>query len=186
MQYRILSLLGLLLLIPSGIASAQAAPTASRAADLQAGGSFSMANSDYVPNRIRGFGFYGSIDFREHFGIEADFHQLNDPRPTQVYERTYEIGGRYVRHYGPLNPFVRAMYGRGVFNFPQSAGNLAYNMFVGAGGVDVHVQRRINVRAEVEVQEWLSGPALTNGLKPVLFTVGAAYHFGPGRLGLGY
>ena len=53
-----------------------------------------------------------------HIGLMLDFHQVNAPSPKIEYERTYEIGGRYVLHYGRLQPYAKLMYGRGVFNFP--------------------------------------------------------------------
>lgn len=157
----------------------QAQSTASRAGDLQVGGGYTLANSDYLDNRIRGFNFYADFDFRQHLGVELDFHQLNDPMSTKVYERTYEAGVRYMRHYGRATPYIKGLYGRGVFNFPNDVANLAYNMFVGGGGVDVAVHPRINVRADFEYQHWMSFPP--NGLTPTLFTIGAAYHFPAGR-----
>lgn len=159
----------------------QAKTTASRAGDLQIGGGFTSANSDYVINRIRGFAFYTDFDFRDHYGVELGFHQLNDPN-SAVYERTYEVGGRYIRHYGRFTPYVKALYGRGVFNFPYNEANLAYNMMVAGGGVDIAVHPRINVRADFEYQDWLSGPGLHDGLSPTLITIGVAYHFAPGKL----
>jgi hypothetical protein len=185
-------------------AFSQAMPTASRAADVQLGGGYVTANSDYVPNRIRGFGLYGDVDVSEHFGAELEFHQVNDPNPTQIYERSYELGVRYVRHYGRFHPYGKVLYGRGVFNFQPhclsssgpivlepcyapgadkstaEGGNLAYNIFVAGLGLDVNITRRINVRADFEYQDWLSGPGLSNGLAPTLFTIGAAYHFPAG------
>ena len=157
---------------------AQSRSTASRAGDLQVGGTISLADSDYVANRIRGFGVYGDFDFRAHYGVEVAFHQLNDPN-SDVYERTYEFGGRYLRHYNHLTPYVKGMYGRGVFNFPYSEANLAYNMMVGGGGVDIPVHPRINVRAEFEYQHWFGFPP--HGLTPMLGTIGVAYHFPPGK-----
>lgn len=202
---RSLFVLGLLFLTGTAASLAQAGPTASRVADIQVGAGFTYANSDYAINKIRGYNIYGDIDLTEHWGAAFDFHQLNDPQPTKLYERSYEAGARYIRHYGRINPYAKLMYGRGVFNFPAvcrqkvtnartrcddpnvipstyvSAGNIAYNMFVGGGGVDVHITRRINARVDVEYQDWLSGPGLSGGLTPLLFTVGAAYHFPAGR-----
>jgi len=164
------------------VAHGQAKYTATRAGDLQLGAGYTNASSDYVTNRISGYMGYLTFDFSEHFGFEFDFHQAKDPN-SDVYERTYEWGGRYVRHYhnDRYRPYVRAMYGRGVFNFPSNAANLAYNMIVGAGGLDIQVHPRINVRAEFEYQDWLSGPGITNGLTPTLINIGVAYHFPPGK-----
>jgi opacity protein-like surface antigen len=159
----------------------QAQAQASRIGDLQVGGGFSIASSDYVPNKIYGPAFYFDFDFREHFGVEGDFHEVSDNSGTQIYERSYEVGGRYLRHYahGFLAPYVKALYGRGVFNFPQSEANLAYNMFVGGAGVDFRVHPRVNVRVDYEYQDWLSFPP--NGLTPQIVTIGAAYHFPAGK-----
>ena len=112
------------------MALGQAAPTASRSGDLQVGAGFTTASPDYGPDRIRGFAFYSDFDFPRHYGVEVDFHQLNDP-VGDIYERSYEIGGRYFRRFGPrkdLKPYAKALYGRGVFNFPFNQANLAYNM----------------------------------------------------------
>ncbi len=171
-----------LLAASAGAAFSQSSPTISRAGDLQVGGGYTSANSDYVPDRIRGLAFYSDFDFSEHFGVEVDFHQLSDPQPTQVYERTYEVGGRYLRHYGRFSPYAKILIGRGVFNFPLNEANLAYNMAALGAGVDIAVHRRINVRADFEYQDWHGFPP--NGLSPSLITIGAAYHFGGGKLGI--
>jgi opacity protein-like surface antigen len=162
----------------------QATPTASRAGDLQIGATFNLANTDYRPENFRGFGFYSTYDFKYHVGIEGEFHQINDPNATEgIYERTYEIGPRYVLHYGRFAPYAKVMYGRGVFNYPPVLGdpklgpiaNLAYNIFAIGAGVDYHVRPWLNVRAEYEYQRWLNFPP--NGLSPRIFSVGAAYRF---------
>lgn len=159
---------------------AQAAPTAVRAGDLQIGVGYSFASPDYTEDTFRGPSIYASFDFREHWGIEADFHQVTQPSKNgggqNIYERTYEIGGRYVRHYrGFINPYAKVMVGRGVFNFPNNTANLAYNMYSLGGGIDFNVQKHINVRGDYEFQKWPSFPI--NGLSPQVLTIGVAYHF---------
>ncbi len=158
----------------------QALPTAARAGDLQLGGGFTIANSDYSPDHVKGLLVYGDFDFREHFGVEAEFHHVSG---DQLYERTYEIGGRYVRHYGLLAPYAKVLVGRGVFNFPLPASapagsqnpNLAYNILAAGIGVDLAVRRTINARIEYEYQTWPGFPP--NGLQPSMISIGAAYHF---------
>jgi hypothetical protein len=163
---------------------AQAIPTASAAGILQVGGMFNLADSDYVPQKIKGGGFYTTFDFKYHFGIEGEFHQINDSNPLQgIYERTYEIGPRYVRRYGRLAPYAKLMYGRGVFNYPPvfgdpqggAAANLAYNLFAVGVGADYRVLRFMNVRGEYEFQRWLGFPP--NGLTPSILSIGVAYQF---------
>jgi hypothetical protein len=53
-------------------------------------------------------------------GSRGEFHQVNDSNSiVGIYERTYEIGPRYVRKYGRLERYAKLMYGRGVFNYPR-------------------------------------------------------------------
>jgi opacity protein-like surface antigen len=184
-------------------AQGQASPTARRLADIQVGGGVTFAKSDYVPNTISGFAFYGDLDLRGHYGLEFNFHQVRDPNadplvPSNHFsERTYEVGGRYLRHYNRFAPYGKVLYGRGVANFRAhqvllptgvltDVNNIAYNMGVLGVGVDYRLTRRVNLRADFEYQHWFASDAeLPNGLTPKVFTVGAAYHFparGPFRL----
>ena len=176
-------LLSLSLIGASTLLHAQASPTASRAGDLQIGGGFSTAASDYG-KRFNGVNAYADFDFREHIGIEANFHFVQAGNGNPLYEKTYEIGGRYLRHYGPAAPYVKALVGRGVFNFPAcplpasqsvACANLAYNIFALGAGTDVHVRPWLNVRGDFEYQNWPSFPP--TGLTPLVVSIGAAYHF---------
>lgn len=159
---------------------AQAAPTASRRGDLQVGVGYSNANTDYVPNRVNGITGYFDFDFIHNFGVEGEFRFVKDPT-TNIYEKTYEIGGRYIHPVGPSRrfvPYAKVLYGRGVFNyayFGQTTANIAYNMFAAGGGLDYKLIRSVNLRADYEFQRWLSFPP--NGLSPSVLTIGAAYHF---------
>ena len=168
------------------MALAQSTPAASRLGDLQVGGSFTNANSDYGI-RINGFGFYSDFDFRRHIGAEVDFHQLNDyhhAANARIYERSYEAGGRYFWNFGRFKPYGKGLYGRGVFNFPLEdasvpRANLAFNTLNMGAGVDIAVLKHLNVRAEYEYQHWFGFQQ--NSLTPQLITVGVAYHFPPGK-----
>lgn len=165
-------------------AHGQATTTASRQFDLQIGGQGVYAKSDYYPQAFRGAGGYATLDFTTHFGVEIDFRQANS-QSDAAYERTYEIGARYHRAYGRFSPYLKALYGRGVFNFINSGvvvANLAYNEFVFGGGTDFAVLRWLNLRADYEYQSWLSFQP--NNLTPQLISVGVAYHF-PGGLAKG-
>ena len=159
----------------------QAISTASRRFDLQMGGQFAYVRSDYDPQAFRGFGGYATLDFTSHFGAEIDFRQANSQKDN-VYERTYEVGGRYHRTYGRFSPYAKLLYGRGVFNFMDNGvvvANLAYNEFVIGGGVDFALLSRVKLRADYEYQTWFNFPP--NGLTPQLVSIGLAYHF-PGEL----
>ena len=136
---------------------------------------YSGANPDYSPQRYYGIGGYVTLDLTHHYGVELNIRQLNTTGTNNLYERTYELGGRYVRHYGRFGPYGRVNIGRGVFNFPHNSANLAYNMYALGGGVDVNIIPSINVRGDFEYQSWPSFPP--RGLSPLVATVGVAYHF---------
>ena len=176
----------LLWLVCGSAANGQAKPTAERAGDLQAGGGFVIASPDYTQMTFKGYMGYATFDFKSNYGVEFNIHQVNAPSPSKLYERTYELGGRYVRHHGILNPYAKLMYGRGVFNYEYSVANLAYNIGSIGAGVDVIEHRLVNVRADYEYQNWFNfrgfvsqGNVTANSasLSPQLFTIGAAYHF---------
>jgi opacity protein-like surface antigen len=171
------TLLALTLATGTCIAHAQARPTASRLAEAQVGGTYVNGQSDYARSRFNGFGIYADLDFRMGLGAEAAFHYISDGDPKGIYERTYEIGARYSRHYGRFQPYAKFLVGRGVFNFYGDQANLAYNLYAMGGGTDYRVLKNVNVRVEYEAQKWMSGPLLDNGLSPNLVSVGAAYHF---------
>lgn len=169
---------------------AQATATASKILDIQAGASFVAALPDYSylgsKPTYKGYGIYSTIGFMPHIGLMLDFHQVNAPSPKIEYERTYEVGGRYVLHYGRFQPYAKLMYGRGVFNFPPnpanptgpSEANIAYNLFGGGGGLDFRLKPYLNLRADYEYQKWGGDQfLLPNGISPQLFSIGAAYHF---------
>jgi opacity protein-like surface antigen len=183
----------LLAVFASRSALAQAKPLVSRAGDIQAGGGYTYGTADYASDHVQGYTFYADFDPLRHIGAEVVFHQLKDYNNPTLYERSYEAGGRYFKHYGEYSdytPYVKALYGRGVYNFPPyplpapqniAAGNLAYNMFVAGAGIDVALTTHINARADFEYQHWLGGLGLPNGLTPIVVTIGFAYHVPAGK-----
>ena len=153
----------------------QAAPTASRSGDAQIGIGYCSGRPDYTQQTFPGFAAYADFDFRPHFGVEAEVHQVYSTNGDLSFQRTYEIGGRYLRTYGPLVPYVKAMVGRGTFNYPFNRTELSYNMFAGGIGADVKLGAYLRVRGEYEFQKWSSFP--NGGLTPQIITIGVAYHF---------
>jgi hypothetical protein len=186
-------LLACLLMAMQGVA--QALPTASRAGALQVGGGYSSSTSSFGGGTIAGFTVFAGLDSATSLGTrwgglgpEVNVHQVSDGR-TGLYQRSYEFGERYVRPVGQERPYVRAMYGRGVLNFPRntnnvSEANLAYNMVALGGGVELPVRPKFALRADVEYQRWLSGVLLPGGMSPVVTTVGVVYRLGGGKLSL--
>jgi hypothetical protein len=171
---RIIVFIGLLGM--ASIMHSQALPTGTRAGDLKIGGGFSTANSDYG-KRFNGGAAYFDFDFRRHIGVEGEFHFVKDS--DDLYEKTYEVGGRYFRDYKRFAPYAKVMYGRGVFNFPPLGdgfrANLAYNLLAAGVGVDYKAKPWLYVRADWEYQKWFNFQS--SSLTPNILTVGAAYRF---------
>jgi len=172
---RILIIVGLLAATAAPLLHAQEIPTETRAGELQVGMGYSYSSPDYTEDHFTGPSIYATFDFRDHIGIEGTFHYVSGGN-QQIYEKTYEIGPRYVWHVSRLNPYAKLLVGRGVFNYPNNTANLAYNMYSVGGGVDVRVKPYLNVRViDVEMQKWGSFPP--NGLTPIVATFGVAYRF---------
>jgi opacity protein-like surface antigen len=158
-------------------AHAQIRETASRAGDLQLGGGFVFASSNYnfAPIRLTGGAFYTTFDMRNHWGGEFNLRQNNSTAGNSVYERTYQIGPRIFLARGPMIPYAKVLIGRGVYNFPNGVANVAYNMYTFGGGSDFDLRRSLKLRVDYEYQTWLGFPIAD--LHPSVFTVGVAYHF---------
>ncbi|HZY72342.1 MAG TPA: outer membrane beta-barrel protein [Edaphobacter sp.] len=158
----------------------QAIPTASRSGGLQIGGGLTYARPDYG-RPVKGFTIYGNYDFTRHFGIEGDIHFANIITPDDIGETSYLLGPRYRRQYGRFTPYAKGMLGIGRFQYqyPSRWGHayaLTYKIYAVGGGVDLQATRHLNVRAfDFEYQGW---PGYhTNGLTPIVMTVGVAYSF---------
>lgn len=165
----------LFLLGGASVGYSQALPTASRVGDAQIGVGYNLARPDYPPQTFQGFTAYGDFDFRPHIGAEAEFHQIYSTDGDQSFQRSYDVGGRYFRTYGPLVPYLKAMVGRGDFNYPFGNADLSYTLFAGAVGADFKLGPYLRIRAEYELQKWTNFP--NGGLAPQLVTFGVAYHF---------
>jgi hypothetical protein len=158
-------------------AQAQIRETASRAGDLQLGGGFVFATSGYnfTPIHLVGGAFYTTFDKRTHWGGEFNFRQNRSTADSTVYERTYEVGPRIFLARGPLIPYAKVLYGRGIYNFSHNVANVAYNVYTVGGGADLQLRRSLNLRVDYEYQTWAGFPL--GDLHPNVITIGVAYHF---------
>jgi hypothetical protein len=184
-----------MLAVCSPFALGQAIPGATRAVDIQAGATFTYAFPDYTPQKAVGYGAFGDFDFTPHWGAEINFHSVSIQQHAPAKEWTFEYGARYHRTYGRYNPYLKAMAGRGTFDFApgffQHGANPSYNLLSFGAGVDAQITTRIGARAGMEYQNWFTGGAtgtpgsggpgtdvfLPHGLTPILYEVGISYHF---------
>ena len=184
-----------MLAVCSPFALGQAMPGAIRAVDIQAGATFTYGFPDYTPQNAVGYGIFGDFDFTPHWGAELDYHSVDIQQHSPAKEWTFGYGVRYHRTYGRYNPYVKAMAGRGTFdfapNFVQDGASAGYNILIAGGGVDAQITPRISARLGMEYQNWFTsgvkGPPnsgglgtdvfLPHGLTPILYEVGISYHF---------
>jgi len=122
---------------------------------------------------------YGDLDYKEHLGLEVEYHYLNLYSPLDIAENSLLAGPRFRFNFGRLHPYVKAVGGIATFEFikgyyPETTMQ-HYTALAGAGGVDYDLARHITVRADFEYQDWLNFKP--NGLTPYLGTVGIAYRF---------
>ena len=166
------------LLITPSLLRAQAVPTSSRLGDLKVGGAFSIANSDYY-HRFNGGGAHFDFDFLPRIGVTGEFHYVSGP--GNLYEKTYEVGGRYYFPRRKFIPYAKVLYGRGVFNYPALPDgfhpNIAYNLVAIGLGTDYKLKPWLYARADWEYQEWLGFQ--NSSLTPSILSVGASYRFRP-------
>lgn len=162
-------------------ARAQAIPTASATASFQAGAGYTIVSPDYGQKRIQGFTGFADYDFGVHLGIELDAHIADLITPLDIGENSYLIGPRYVFPIGKLHLYAKALIGSGNFRVLETQDNqgvyngwyLAYGF---GGGADIRASEHITIRAiDVEAQRWPNFG--TDGLTPLVYTFGAAYHF---------
>jgi opacity protein-like surface antigen len=168
-----------LLASPSGPAHAQARPTATSKFSLQVGVGASGAKPDYDSKYMAGIAVYGDIDYKDHLGIEAEYHYLNLYSPLDIAENTLLAGPRYKFNFGRLHPYAKAVGGIGTFEFIKgyypSTTTHNYTAIAVGGGVDYDLAHHITVRVDAEYQDWLNFKP--NGLTPYVGTVGFAYRF---------
>ncbi len=187
----------------TSFAFGQASPDATRAGDLQVGGSFTFGYPDYSPQKSFGGGAYAAFDFKTNWGAEFALHDVVIQQHPGFSQLTYEIGPRYHRTYGRFNPYLKGLGGRARANYPansqEGAGIKAVTqsfwVITGGAGLDYQLTYRFNLRAELEYQHWFagstSGPQLidgsivnqsyeAHGLTPINYQIGFAYHFSGG------
>ena len=132
---------------------------------LSAGGSFSYFSADY--GGYKPMGVTAVVDFSpviwDHVAAEAEGRWLTLNASHGFSEYNYLVGPVYrftlTEHRG-LHPYVKALVGGGIINFPN---NLAYGRYFAiapGGGVDYTLTRRVRLRADYEFQIWPNAPGI--------------------------
>jgi opacity protein-like surface antigen len=164
----------------TSLGRAQALPTATANGSLQIGAGYTYANPDYGQKSIMGASGFADFDFGQHFGVEADVHYVAFITPLDLAENTYLIGPRVMYPYHRFKLYGKVLAGYGDLVVQEEQDNIGhpsgfYFAYALGGGLDVRATDRITIRAiDVEAQKW---PNYGNGLSPIVYTIGAAYHF---------
>lgn len=162
-QNVLLSLFSVALVLAStGAAFAQALPTATGpGSSVRVGGGVSDYRVNYGQLWLGGGQLWVDVNPHWRLGVEAEARwprSRNDPHGPQ--ERTYLAGPRLSLSPGRVEPYVKALAGRGTFIFPFHYATGSYVVLAAGGGVDIH-RGRWQVRAvDCEYQVW---PQFTYG-----------------------
>jgi opacity protein-like surface antigen len=167
-------------LCASAPAGAQALPTATARGSLQIGGGYTIASPDYGQKDIKGVSGFADFDLAPHYGLEAIVNYISLVTPTDLAENSYLIGPRIMFPRGRFTLYGKLLGGYGDLVIQEFQDNVGrpdgfYFEYALGGGLDIRATDRITIRAmDIELQKW---PSYGNGLSPVAYTVGAAYHF---------
>src|SRR6202044_3830499 len=118
----------------------------------------------------------GTFTPMRYFALEARTHYTY--RPTGEREFTLTGGYRFNFPMGRLVPYGGGLIGLGHFNYakttvsPNGANSFVISYLA---GVELPAGRHLNLRLlEVESQVWTQFPP--NGLSPVVYSAGVAWH----------
>jgi len=158
-----LSLLRVALLLASaGTVFGQALPTATGpGSSVRVGGGVSDFRVNYGQVWLGGGQLWVDTNPHWRLGIEAEARWSRSSRdPHGPQQRTYLAGPRLSLAPGRVEPYVKALAGRGTFTFPFHYATGSYFVVAGGGGLDIH-RGRWQIRAvDVEYQVW---PQFTYG-----------------------
>lgn len=159
----LLSLLAIALVQAStALASAQALPTATGpGSSVRIGGGISDFHVDYGQATLGGGQLWVDANPSWRLGVEAEARWTYSRRdPAGPQQRTLLAGPRLSLLPGKVEPYVKALAGRGTFIFPFHYATGSYLVIAAGGGVDIH-QGRWQIRAiDLEYQSW---PQFTYG-----------------------
>jgi hypothetical protein len=172
---------------------AQVVPSAyARGLSITAGGEASAYQPDYtgfgVPahaplsSSIYGIGTYVDVKVTPWVQFEAEGRWLRFNQSDGIYEDNYFIGPRlpiYRLHFWHATPYAKILIGYGKLNFEDGNGYGRYTALSYGGGLDIKVNRRIDVRLpDFEYQQWLNwteGTGKYSTLYPYGLSVGVSY-----------
>lgn len=178
-------LIATLLLTTSVLAAAQSQYSAERApVTFNVGGSFSFFDAAYGGYKIMGATAYADFSpiIWDHIAAEAEGRWLTLNADRGFREYNYLAGPVYritLSQHQNFHPYVKALIGEGVIDFPNQLAYGRYFVIAPGAGVDYTLNRRWRLRADYEYQIWPDAPGLpgipSGAMKPNGVSVGFTY-----------
>lgn len=138
-------------------ASAQASPTATGPGkSAVVGGAVSAFHVAYGDRWLAAPEVFVDANLWWRVGIEGEARWLRYNQELDTHASTYLVGPRYTFSPRRTEPYLKAFVGRGEFSFPYHYARGSYAVVGGGGGVDLHLNSRVQLRLiDVEYQRWL-------------------------------
>ncbi len=167
------------------LAAGQSVYEAERAPlSLKVGGEFSYFDAAY--GGYKPMGVTAHVNFSpivwDHVGGEAEGRWLILNGSQGFREYNYLAGPVYritMSEHRTLHPYVKALVGAGVIDFPNNLAYGRYFVMAPGGGVDVSLTPRWRLRADYEYQIWPQAPGIpglsSGAMMPNGVTVGFTY-----------
>ena len=136
----------------------------------------SVFQQDYVPNKVGGIGAYVDLNLFHGVGIEAEgrwqhFHET----VYGVSQDNYLLGPRVqVLRLWKLRPYAKVLGGFTNMNFGSGIGTGRFTTVAFGAGADVHLTRKISVRAIDAEYQWYPD-FLGTRLNPYGLSAGVSY-----------
>jgi hypothetical protein len=123
---------------------------------IDVGATVSRYNTDYGQSNMIGGTVYVDANLYNRIGIEAEGRRLRLNSDDGLQQSTYMVGPRFSRDFHSLRPYVKALIGRGTFEFPFGYARGSYLATGFGGGLDWRVAHTpVVVRViDYEYQIW--------------------------------
>jgi hypothetical protein len=166
-----------ILLVTTGVASAQALITAGRGAELAPFAQATLVRPDWGGNN--NFGYAAGVDYTRYIRsiVQPSIEfRVTSANGSTVNERTYAGGLKLQTTVHRIHPYATFLVGYGAIdlNYPNGGYNhdnsVIYSL---GGGSDFDVTSLLKVRLDATHQSWSLGTNAT--LTPVTFSVGVSY-----------
>jgi hypothetical protein len=163
--------------------NAQAIPVAERTGRFDIFGAYNLTSPDYGQTKNKeGFSAGGAYLLR-NFAFGRPALAVRYSYSTGATVRETFIGGGLESHYrfGPVNPYLTALYGVGGLAVPITGYSDSGGTFLIGGGADVPINRRFAVRGEflygfLRISGYHGTSVGAIDLTPATLNIGVVYH----------